>query len=153
MNSFRNLLLFLIIFSNINYIINQNSNDKNIKKQKIKNQKLSEKQKRKKINELFFSKKRTKKNIDKNKHHKNGINKLNDKDNIEKKINNEISNSFNNYQLIKYNNEYLLFDDKENSVIDYYDVYSFEESYNIHPSISETYIINEDYKKNKFKGI
>ena len=148
MNSFRNFLIFLIIFSNINYIINQNSKDKNIKKQKIKNQKLSEKQKRKIINEIFFTKKMTNKNINKNNKHKNGINKLTDKNNKVKNINIEISNNFNNYQAIKYNNEKLMFDEKEINVIDYYDVYSFEESYNIHPSISETYIINEDYKKN-----
>ena len=148
MNSFRNFLILLIIFSNINSIINQNNKEKNIKKQKIKNQKLSEKQKRKIINEIFFSKIKTNKNINKNKHHKNDNNKLTDKNNIMKNINIEIPNNFNNYQAIKYNNEKLLFDEKENNVIDYYDVYSFEESYNIHPFISETYIINEDYKKN-----
>ena len=129
MNSFRNFLIFLIIFSNINSIINQNSKDKNIKKQKIKNQKLSEKQKRKIINEIFFTKKMTNKNINKNNKHKNGINKLTDKNNKVKNINIEISNNFNNYQAIKYNNEKLIFDEKEINVIDYYDVYSFEESY------------------------
>ena len=41
-----------------------------------------------------------------------------------------------------------MFDDKENNINDYYDVFAFEESYNIYSSISETYIINDDYKKN-----
>ena len=140
MNSFRNFLILLIIFSNINSIINQNNKEKNIKKQKIKNQKLSEKQKRKIINEIFFSKKKTNKNINKNKHHKNDNNKLTDKNNIMKNINIEIPNNFNNYQAIKYNNEKLLFDEKENNIIDYYDVYSFEESYNIMKDLDASYV-------------
>ena len=134
-------LILIILFSNIIYIHNINTQSSTQLKEnkiskKIKGNKLLQKGK---IIDYFFLKKG-----------KNKINsKIKDKNNIIQDINTELTKDFNNYQTINSKNSKLFPKTKKIEINSFNSDY-LKDEFNIYSNTYEDNIIYEDYRKNDF---
>ena len=126
------LIIIFIFLSNFNLIISQNEPDITSKNT---NKRINHK------NNRLLKGYLKKKFIGKDK-----VYRKKNKKYINKAINVELTNDFNNWHKIRYKDENIFNINKNNEI--YVFNFDLKSTYNINPITSETYMINEDYKKN-----
>ena len=125
------LIIIFIFLSNFNLIISQDNQDTTTKNT---NKRINHK------NNRLLKGYLKKKFIGKDK-----VYRKKNKKYINKAINVELTNDFNNWHKIRYKDENIFNINKNNEI--YVFNFDLKSTYNINPITSETYMINEDYKK------